>query len=600
MKTSRTALAILTVFLLVGSVTAPQPDQSHNLSEIHPIDVNLNMSDRSIFNVSEFKVRDGLQLNGLTVEDDGDIDILRWDTNNNEWDLPSSNVDALNLNGNSILGVGSLNGCGPNQYLSGDGNCEDDATGGSQTLDEVNGSASASTYTQHVIDISGTSDDAVIKDYYESNTDSQDLSSNNGSTPAGASTVNQGIQITGGSNTALKDYYVPQDENENVEDQLLNTSDGYGDGNDDKITISDGNGNNLGTVMIDDDSSTTTLSEDEVEQSIFDTGDNDQGNLGLNGNEIVDTTGSITLGGGNVEIPNGDLLIKGKENYDSSGDNAVVTLGDANHNIISEYGFGTKFNDTNERWVFQDEVSGTDYLDISSSSVEIPNGNLDMKTNNIVGVSAIQSDSSVTVDIDNNNDQSKTNFRVEADGSTEIFDVIGNGNVEIPNGNLDMNGNRIESVADPNSGDDAMDRDYADSRYRQESDIYWGVVSLETGDWKMWDGNSGTTTVPGSDGVNCNGDVCIQRDGSSNRFAIEFEMPDLPNDEQDFPGGLACHGFSAGDNEQDEEAWASGVRSVDTDSNGHCEGTTEDCATAYVWSDTNSHDTYGVKCEALN
>lgn len=55
----------------------------------------------------------------------------------------------------------------------------------------------------------------------------------------------------------------------------------------------------------------TTLTEDETEQFIFDTGDNDQGNLGLNGNEIVDTQGSVTLGGGNVDVPDGSLAVSG-------------------------------------------------------------------------------------------------------------------------------------------------------------------------------------------------------------------------------------------------------------------------------------------------
>lgn len=53
------------------------------------------------------------------------------------------------------------------------------------------------------------------------------------------------------------------------------------------------------------DSNTHTLTESDVEDYIFDTGDNN-GNLGLNGGNIVDNSGKITLDG-DTEVSNGNL-----------------------------------------------------------------------------------------------------------------------------------------------------------------------------------------------------------------------------------------------------------------------------------------------------
>ncbi|MFB6145704.1 MAG: hypothetical protein ABEJ99_04340, partial [Candidatus Nanohaloarchaea archaeon] len=103
------------------------------------------------------------------------------------------------------------------------------------------------------------------------------------------------------------------DSDTDSEDQLLGyTSDGTSSGGavTDTITIDDGAGTQIDSISFDDDYEANSMrSENDVESYVFDTGDNDQGNLGLNGSNIVDNSGPITLGGGNVEVPSGDLLM---------------------------------------------------------------------------------------------------------------------------------------------------------------------------------------------------------------------------------------------------------------------------------------------------
>lgn len=117
------------------------------------------------------------------------------------------------------------------------------------------------------------------------------------------------------------------------------------------------------------------------------------GNLFLNGNAITDNDGSLTLEGGNVDIPSGDLDIQ-------SGHLQVP--GSSSRDI--------RFNN-NAVWVGRGYQGGSGDLDLAgfdsvnlygensdqfilqardSGNVEIPNGNLQMNNNEIQDVSALE------------------------------------------------------------------------------------------------------------------------------------------------------------------------------------------------------------------
>jgi len=94
---------VLFLGIFISLAAAPQPDQSHDLSEIKPIDIDLNMSSQDIFNISELKLKDGIILKQNAVRNAGNSqDLLRLQ-NSGKIVIPNGNLD---LNGRRILNVG--------------------------------------------------------------------------------------------------------------------------------------------------------------------------------------------------------------------------------------------------------------------------------------------------------------------------------------------------------------------------------------------------------------------------------------------------------------------------------------------------------------
>lgn len=251
-------------------------------------------------------------------------------------------------------------------------------------------------------------------------------------------------------------------------------------------------------------------------------------------------------------------------------------------------------------------------------------GNINMNSNSITNLASPSSGSDAATKsyVDNNEDTvaDDQTLSTTADTSGTNDDItISNGNTitvdddfeadtntqlddEAATSNVDAGGNRVENVADPNSDDDAVNRGYADSRYAASSDYYWTSISLETGDYKISNGTTGSISVPGSGSTSCDGGVCIRNAGGG-MWGIETATPPLPMTEANMPGRV-CWGYSAGDNEQNNQEWGAGIRSTMTDANGHCmQGSSigGDCAASYLYdSSTGSHDTYGVVCKTLD
>jgi hypothetical protein len=110
MKTLPKSLIIASAFIfMLSAVAAPAP--RHPLSQITPVDTDLDMEDYAINNLSELRLNDGsgntgLVLDDYTIRDEGGAQELTLDYQNDEWDIQNSN---LNLNGNNIIGVSDLN-----------------------------------------------------------------------------------------------------------------------------------------------------------------------------------------------------------------------------------------------------------------------------------------------------------------------------------------------------------------------------------------------------------------------------------------------------------------------------------------------------------
>ncbi|MFB6209841.1 MAG: hypothetical protein ABEJ56_06945 [Candidatus Nanohaloarchaea archaeon] len=77
------------------------------------------------------------------------------------------------------------------------------------------------------------------------------------------------------------------------------------DTDNDKLKV----GNGGSTTTLTTESSDTTLTENEVESRVFDTGDNNQGNLGMNGNSISSVQKVSLSGDGAIDGNSGDMCI---------------------------------------------------------------------------------------------------------------------------------------------------------------------------------------------------------------------------------------------------------------------------------------------------
>ncbi|MFB6213535.1 MAG: beta strand repeat-containing protein [Candidatus Nanohaloarchaea archaeon] len=361
-----------------------------------------------------------------------------------------------------------------------------------------------------------------------------------------------------------------QDEDENNEDQSLSISG-------DTLSINDGSGNNLNSVSINDnvndaDADSTnerqglSVSDDTI--TIYQTTSE---STSVDSVTINDNTGtdSQTLGENNGTTPSGASSVSQK----------IDISGTSNDAAIKDY--YVPDTDTTD----EDENNEDQQLSYSSDGTSSAGA--------VTDTVSITDGSSSTV----NSISFDDDYEADTDTNTQLDD-------EAATSAINANGNRIDNVGSPNSGDDAINRNYADSRYENEAETYWGAISLADGTFKFYNGTntySGSFTIPSVGSTICSGNAgaCVRR-FASNKWRIAFEMPDLPQTDQGQPN-LACQGFAAGDNEVDDGNWGHGIRTVNTDQNGHCTGNiTGDCAAADIYSEADSHDTFGVVCDRLD
>lgn len=118
----RLFLTATAVIILTSMTMAQQPPQSHPLSEIYPVDTDLDMEDYNINNLSQLSLNDGSGNTGLVLDDysisgEGDAQRFVLDYQNDVWSVENS---GLELNGNNLSLVDTLNPSGGVLSLGGD------------------------------------------------------------------------------------------------------------------------------------------------------------------------------------------------------------------------------------------------------------------------------------------------------------------------------------------------------------------------------------------------------------------------------------------------------------------------------------------------
>jgi len=394
------------VLLAVSIVAAPSNDPNHPLSQINPIDQDLNFSEKSIFNISQLQLSDGVIIEGNKIRNQGNSRDLLQIKDSGGIDIPRGN---LSLTGGSEPNIGiTLKEDSEIEFgsrLFYDSTLSDNPLR-IGTIDEGN-------YVPAIrIDRSGNS----IK--LKRNLDAETNRITNVPAPQ-----------TGGD--AVNRTYVQN----------------YSDTNDD------------------------TIADDQDLKDVLSRGNRaGSNNIDLDGNQLVDGTGSTTLGG-NVDVQGGKL---GVGTNPSISDLHIASTGDYSGLFIEDpsadedYGGKLVYNDSNA-----DELNlvirdvGKDYKAISiprepDPDVRIPNGNLVVERGNDPTLGTYLQESSdfgarVLYDSNYTGDTSKNVLRIgTVDGGTYQpvlrADRAGNSiklerEVQISNGDLDVKGNSVTSSA---------------------------------------------------------------------------------------------------------------------------------------------------------
>jgi hypothetical protein len=435
MDKSKSLLLALLIFFTSITI-APAPPQSHPLSEIAPVDTDLNMSNYRVENVSQLQLNDGigskgLLLEGYSISGEGQAQELVLDYQNDEWDIENSD---LNLNDNIITGVNQINAeNGRNLQIMTDG------SGGFVTLyDQANSQQILSAneggnveIPNGDLDVSGqlsvgstqcASGEALLGDgSCGATSDPQSLSD---VLSQGASTGGTNIDMDGANLSDNSQGNVTVGQDLKVYGKVWTPGDGGGSGSD--ITGSQ----NLSQVLtegsvanqsIDMDGSTIeniatpTASNDAMTKGYADSNylnrdgtDYMQGNFDLNGYNITDNAE------GNVTISQ-DLKIDGQ----------LWLPGDASGGSGSASGLADVLNENNS--------AGGQNIDMDNGTIRTGGS----------GYNRISQISDTGVYSGHNNLELRTYYGPDNDWITDIRTQYGD--VEIPNGNLDMSGNSIVS-----------------------------------------------------------------------------------------------------------------------------------------------------------
>lgn len=234
------------------------------------------------------------------------------------------------------------------------------------------------------------------------------------------------------------------------------------------------------------DTNDDTISDDQNLDQVLTQGND------MNGQEIVDTAGSITLGGGNVNIPDGQLSLTGSSADDlsiapASGQTPTVSMShpdggtieiEYQKNLYDETHYIAIANSKGENDTGKGITVGYDDSDVIPQQTT---GNLGLSSQRWNNVYSSGLDTTGALDMNGNkilsNDgeidfsgsfnrfisKNGVNYLFERDDGVDLLTVKTGGNVAIPNGNLNMNGNLINNVGQiqDNSGNTMVNFDHS-------------------------------------------------------------------------------------------------------------------------------------------
>ncbi|QGA80318.1 hypothetical protein [Candidatus Nanohalobium constans] len=194
-------------------------------------------------------------------------------------------------------------------------------------------------------------------------------------------------------------------------------------------------------------------------------GDTMTGALDMSGNNVqnVGTINASTIQENGNDI--GGLFV------DESGDSMSGSLNMQGHHVDN-----LNYLDLNSEGQIQ--TDGTDAIRFDGSqNIEIPNGNLNIRNG---GMISFTNDDYIGHEGNDIRMETGRNMRLVIDGEgggesyhdlevrnsngDNLLDVSPNGNIQIPNGYLDMNSNDIRNLETPDSGTDAATKDYVDAQ----------------------------------------------------------------------------------------------------------------------------------------
>lgn len=130
---------------------------------------------------------------------------------------------------------------------------------------------------------------------------------------------------------------------------------------------------------------------------------------------------------------------------------------------------------------------------------------------------------------------------------------------------------------------------------------FWAIVSVDEGVYRTSEGKTGSLDIPSSGSTTTDGHVAIHNFGS-NEWAYEVNVPfDVPDGSLLNGPGWHCWATSVGDNETHWGRNANeGAQGIDTDGNGNCFGSYDDCAAGFAEThDGTSHSQFGIVCRRL-
>jgi hypothetical protein len=205
---------------------------------------------------------------------------------------------------------------------------------------------------------------------------------------------------------------------------------------------------------------TFTVSDGSAAETHFTVNDSGEvdihnGNLDLNGNSLTDSTGAVNLGSAldtnaNGVQADGSVSIDIDANDGSTSETFTVTNNGGGNNLF-------QVNEGGPTEVLAGDLAADGIQTQSSSDITLKD-KINLNTNNleelggdmnIAGVNGVH----VAIDKDDNDPDGNWQFDVRADGvtdasSTTLFAVQDDGEVDILDGPLDLNGNTVTSVGD--------------------------------------------------------------------------------------------------------------------------------------------------------